>query len=81
MGTAKIKVIPTTTTDQLWWGVFAPKGTNAEVLDYWHSEITKILKEPSTRDWLKAQGYNLKMMTRKQFADFVVQEQDKYKLK
>lgn len=81
IGTPKIKVIPTTTIDQLWWGLFAPKGTSAEVLDYWHGEITKILKEPSTKDWLKAQGYNLKLMSRKQFADFVVQEQDKYKIK
>lgn len=76
----KLKIIPTTTTDQLWWGLFAPKGTNPEVLDYWHGAITEILKEPSTKEWMKAQGYNIKLMSRKQFADFVVQEQEKYKV-
>jgi tripartite-type tricarboxylate transporter receptor subunit TctC len=81
MNSLKIKVIPTTTTDQLWWGLFAPKGTSPEILDYWHSEISKILKDPSTKDWLKTQGYNQKIMSRKQFADFVVQEQEKYKIK
>lgn len=79
MNSSKVKVIPTTTTDQLWWGLFAPKGTSPEILDYWHATITAILKDPSTQEWMKAQGYNVRLMSRKQFAEFVVREQEKYK--
>lgn len=75
----KVKVIPTYTSDELWWGLFAPKGTDSKTLDYWHDQIIAILKESSTQEWMKAQGYNLKLMTRKQFSNFVKQEQDKYK--
>jgi tripartite-type tricarboxylate transporter receptor subunit TctC len=59
--------------------LFAPKGTSPKTLDYWHSQITAILKEPSTQEWMKAQGYNFKLMSRNQFSNFVKQEQDKYK--
>jgi len=79
IASGKVKVIPTNTTDQLWWGLFAPKGTNPKTLDYWHDEIVKILQEPSTQEWMKAQGYKIKIMSRKQFSDFVIKEQDKYK--
>lgn len=79
MNSNKVKVIPTTTTDQLWWGLFAPKGTSPEILDHWHATITAILKDPSTQEWMKAQGYNVRLMSRKQFAEFVVREQEKYK--
>ena len=79
INSGKVKVIPTYTSDELWWGLFAPKGTDPKVLDYWYSQITAILKEPSTQEWMKAQGYNLKIITRKQFADFVKSEQAKYK--
>jgi tripartite-type tricarboxylate transporter receptor subunit TctC len=75
----KVKVIHTYTSDELWWGLFAPKGTSPKTLDYWHSQITAILKDPATQEWMKAQGYNLKLMTRNQFSNFVKQEQDKYK--
>lgn len=74
----RLKIIPTNTTDQLWWGLFAPKGTKAEILDEWHKTITEVLKQPSTQEWMKAQGYNIKLMSRKQFSDFVSKEQEKY---
>jgi tripartite-type tricarboxylate transporter receptor subunit TctC len=79
INSGKVKVIHTYTSDELWWGLFAPKGTNPKILDYWHDQITTILKEPSTQEWMKAQGYNLKLMSRNQFSNFVKQEQDKYK--
>jgi tripartite-type tricarboxylate transporter receptor subunit TctC len=74
-----LKIIPTKTSDDLWWGVFAPKGTDAKILDEWHQRFTVILKEPATADWMKAQGYNINVMSRKQFADFVKAEQDRYR--
>lgn len=79
INSGKVKVIHTYTSDELWWGLFAPKGTSPKTLDYWHDQITAILKEPSTQEWMKAQGYNLKLMSRNQFSNFVKQEQDKYK--
>lgn len=74
-----LKIIPTKTSDDLWWGVFAPKGTDPKILDDWHSRFTSLLKEPATQEWMKAQGYNIKIISRKQFADFVKEEQDKYR--
>lgn len=75
----RIKIIPTNTQDDLWWGVFAPKGTDPKLLDMWHTEFVKILKQPETAEWMKKQGYNIRIMSRKDFANFVKQEQDRYK--
>jgi tripartite-type tricarboxylate transporter receptor subunit TctC len=74
-----LKIIPTKTSDDLWWGVFAPKGTDPKILDEWHQRFTAILKEPATAEWMKAQGYNINIISRKQFADFVKAEQDRYR--
>ena len=79
MNNERIKIIPTTTIDELWWGLFAPKGTPPEILDKWHAAFTEILKQPSTQEWMKSQGYNVRIMSRKQFGDFVLREQEKYK--
>jgi tripartite-type tricarboxylate transporter receptor subunit TctC len=74
-----IKIIPTKTADDLWWGLFAPKGTDPKLLDKWHSDFVQILKEPTTAEWMKKQGYNINIISRKQFADFVKAEQEKYR--
>lgn len=74
----RIKVIPTNTTDDLWWGVFAPKGTDPKLLDMWHTEFVKILMQPETVEWMKKQNYNIKIISRKEFSTFVKKEQDKY---
>lgn len=75
----KIKVIPTPSEDDLWWGLFAPRGTDPKVLDHWHKEFTAILNEPSTKEWMASQGYNIRLISRDQFATFVKREQDKYR--
>jgi tripartite-type tricarboxylate transporter receptor subunit TctC len=74
----RIKIIPTNTSDDLWWGVFAPKGTDPKLLDMWHREFIKILVKPETAEWMKNQNYNIKIMSRTEFATFVKKEQDKY---
>ena len=78
-GSNLIKIIPTKASDDLWWGVFAPKGTDPKVLDKWHDEFMAVLKEPATAEWMKKQGYNLHIMSRNQFAEFVKAEQDRYR--
>jgi len=42
-----------------WWGVFAPAGTSAQIIDKVNQELARILSEPKIRDRLTSLGMNL----------------------
>jgi len=35
-----------------WWGIFAPAGTPKQILDKFHAELVKVLKQPDLRKQL-----------------------------
>ena len=65
-------------TAPLWWGIFAPKGTPPAILDAWNKKINDLLKEPETKKWLKEHGYDVKIMTRNEFSNYVENEKKKW---
>jgi tripartite-type tricarboxylate transporter receptor subunit TctC len=63
----------------LWWGLFAPTGTPAGVVKLWHQAITDALADPEMRLWLLKSGYSERPMSVEQFAQFVTDEQRRWK--
>lgn len=62
-----------------WFGVFAPAGTPAPIVDRLNKEITQILQDKSLRDRFAAQGVELaRPLTPQQFAEFLAQEFTKW---
>lgn len=54
-----------------WYGVFAPAGTPAAVVQKIHDAINKVISEPGVRDKLARQGLEVQPMTREEFAAIV----------
>jgi tripartite-type tricarboxylate transporter receptor subunit TctC len=54
-----------------WYGVFAPAGTPAPVLQKIHAAINKVLADPEIRDKLGKQGLEVHVMSREEFAAIV----------
>ena len=54
-----------------WYGVFAPAGTPAPVLQKIHAAINKVLSDPEIRDKLAKQGLEVQPMTREEFGAIV----------
>ena len=54
-----------------WYGVFAPAGTPAAVVQKIHGAINKVISEPEIRDKLARQGLEVQPMTREEFAAIV----------
>jgi tripartite-type tricarboxylate transporter receptor subunit TctC len=44
---------------EAWWGVFAPAGTPAPVIERINAEMAKVLKDPGAREKLSAQGMDV----------------------
>jgi tripartite-type tricarboxylate transporter receptor subunit TctC len=61
-----------------WWGILAPAGTPAPVIDRLHKEITAILDSPETRKRFDLEGAEVVRMQPAQFAVFVAQETEKW---
>ena len=61
-----------------WFGVFAPAGVPAALIDRLHGEIVRILQLPETRERLAAFGAEPVGNTPAQFAAFIKAEQPKY---
>ncbi|MEP7067616.1 MAG: tripartite tricarboxylate transporter substrate binding protein [Usitatibacter sp.] len=55
-----------------WYGVFAPAGTPAAVVQKIHGAINKVISEPDIRDKLARQGLEVQPMTREEFAAIVL---------
>ena len=61
-----------------WFGVLAPAGTPAPVIDKLSKSINTVLKEAELRDTLASQGAEVRGGTPKQFAAFFHSEYDKW---
>jgi tripartite-type tricarboxylate transporter receptor subunit TctC len=51
-----------------WYGLFAPSGTPAAVVDKLHAAVNKVLSDPDTLEKLTQQGLDIQKMTQPQFA-------------
>jgi tripartite-type tricarboxylate transporter receptor subunit TctC len=61
-----------------WWGILAPAGTPAPVLDRLYKEITAIQDSPETRKRFELEGAEVVRMKPAEFATFVTQETEKW---
>jgi len=60
----------------VWYGVWAPAGTPAQVVDKLAKDIGKALAAPALRDWVAKHGGEPMMMTQPEFARFVMSESE-----
>ena len=60
-----------------WDGIFAPKGTPADRLDYLHAGVEKAVKDPEFNKTMTERGTILQTMSRPEFADLVKTEYDR----
>jgi tripartite-type tricarboxylate transporter receptor subunit TctC len=61
-----------------WWGLLAPAGTPAPVLDRLHKEVGAVLDAPETRKRFELEGAEAVRMTPAEFVAFVEQETVKW---
>jgi tripartite-type tricarboxylate transporter receptor subunit TctC len=61
-----------------WWGILAPAGTPAPVLERLHREITAILDSPETRKRFELEGAETARMTPAEFGSFIERETVKW---
>ncbi len=61
-----------------WWGVFAPAGTPAPIIDRMNAEMSKILQDPTVKDQLSTRGMNLRLSTPAQLGNFLNGEIDRW---
>jgi tripartite-type tricarboxylate transporter receptor subunit TctC len=62
-----------------WYGAWAPAGTPPEILKLLHSEINAILAMPDVKERMLTLGADPVIITQPQFADYVRDEQAKWK--
>jgi tripartite-type tricarboxylate transporter receptor subunit TctC len=60
----------------IWYGVWVPAGTPAEVVDKLAKGIARVLAVPELRAWLEEHGADPMSMTQPEFASFVVSESE-----
>jgi tripartite-type tricarboxylate transporter receptor subunit TctC len=60
----------------IWYGVWAPAGTPAGVVDKLAKDIARALATPDLRNWLVKHGGDPMSMTQSEFARFVVSESE-----
>ena len=60
-----------------WDGIFAPKGTPAERLDYLHAGVEKAIKDPDFNKTMTERGTILQTMSRADFQALVKKEYDR----
>ena len=61
-----------------WSGLYAPAGTPADIINRLHAEVVKILKQPSVREQLMAQGAEPVGDTPEEFSRFTLAEISKW---
>ena len=58
-----------------WWGIFAPAGTPKQILDKFHAELVKVLKQPDLRRQLtETLGMDLASSSPEALQKFLVSE-------
>jgi tripartite-type tricarboxylate transporter receptor subunit TctC len=60
----------------IWYGVWVPAGTPAEVVDKLAKDIARVLAAPELRAWLEEHGADRMSMTQPEFARFVLKESE-----
>jgi tripartite-type tricarboxylate transporter receptor subunit TctC len=60
----------------IWYGVWAPVGTPAGVVDKLSKDITRTLAVPDLRQWLAEHGADPMSMSQPEFAQFVLSESE-----
>jgi tripartite-type tricarboxylate transporter receptor subunit TctC len=60
----------------IWYGVWAPAGTPAGVVDKLSRDIARALATPEMRDWLASHGADPMSMTHPEFVRFVLSESE-----
>ena len=60
----------------IWYGVWTPAATPAEVVDKLANDIARVLAMPDLRDWLAKHGADPMCMTQPEFAHFVLSESE-----
>jgi tripartite-type tricarboxylate transporter receptor subunit TctC len=60
----------------IWYGVWAPAGTRAGVVDKLAKDIVRVLAGPDLRDWVAKHGGEPMSMTQPEFARFVQSESE-----
>jgi tripartite-type tricarboxylate transporter receptor subunit TctC len=61
-----------------WWGILAPAGTPAPIVDRLHKEIGLILDSPETRKRFELEGAEIARVTPAEFASFIERETVKW---
>jgi tripartite-type tricarboxylate transporter receptor subunit TctC len=61
-----------------WFGILAPVGTPEPILAKLHAELTAVLKDPATMEWMKTQGFDPVGDSPAQFASYIRKETDKW---
>ncbi|WP_427185019.1 Bug family tripartite tricarboxylate transporter substrate binding protein [Bordetella bronchialis] len=62
----------------LWGGLFAPKGTPADIVQKLNTEVNAIIAEPETKQRLEAEGAVVKPNSVEQFTQFLAAERTRY---
>jgi tripartite-type tricarboxylate transporter receptor subunit TctC len=60
----------------IWYGVWAPAGTPAQVVDKCAKDIARALAVPALHDWIAKHGGEPMTMTQPEFARFVLSESE-----
>jgi tripartite-type tricarboxylate transporter receptor subunit TctC len=60
----------------IWYGLWTPTGTPAEVVDKLAKDIARALATPDLREWLARHGADPMSMTQPEFASFVLSESE-----
>jgi len=58
----------------IWYGIWVPAGTPAEIVDKLSKDIGHVLQTPDMRDWFMQHGADVMNMTQPEFARFVLSE-------
>jgi tripartite-type tricarboxylate transporter receptor subunit TctC len=61
-----------------WWGVLAPAGTPAAIVERLHKEIAAVQSSPAVQKQLAAEGAEVVRMSSAEFGAFLVQEMNKW---
>jgi len=61
-----------------WIGLFAPAGTPAAIVAYWHGEVQKFMATPAVKERLLLEGSAFRPMSSDQFGAFVRSEAQKW---
>ncbi|MCC6532512.1 MAG: tripartite tricarboxylate transporter substrate binding protein [Burkholderiales bacterium] len=62
----------------IWWGVFAPPKTPADIIARMHAEITEVISTPAFQKRLDEQGGAVVKMSSAEFGKLMLAEQDKW---